>query len=280
MNTDAQTIPDPFWNRIISDWALVGPPLRPTPEETAVMEAMVRDWHREAACRSPRAGILGVTSEIVAMRWPEQTHISAFDKEPSIIAALWPKGGVPHAEAVCCNWLSLPIPDSSLDVVTGDGPLTQLSSLDEYRELARELARVVAPGGLLVLRLFVPPSERETVDSVFEELWCGRIENASAFRWRLLMSLQESPETGICLGDAWEEWHTRVSSPERLAETLGWPVEAVRVIDRYRSVATVYTFTPLDSVCALLEPDFSLTGQFVPSYRDGVRYPTVCFRRS
>ena len=196
-----------------------------------------------------------------------------------MIGYLWPKEGIPHATAMCCNWLSLPIADAALDVVAGDGPLTQLSFPDEFQKVARELARVVAPGGILALRLFVPPPEREPVDSVFEELWSGRIVNFNAFRWRLLMSLQESPEEGICVGAAWEVWHSRVRSPERLAETLGWPIDAIRVIDRYRSATAVYTFSPLESARALLEPDFTMTERVVPSYPDGIRYPTVCFQR-
>jgi hypothetical protein len=93
------------------------------------------------------------------------------------------------------------------------------------------------------------------------------------------MALQETPENGICVGEAWDVWHSRISSPELLAEKLNWPIEAIRVIDRYRSAAAVYTFTPLGSVCALLAPDFSMTEQIVPSYQDGICYPTVCFRR-
>ncbi len=269
---------EPFWSSIISDWSLVGPPLRPSPEDTAVMERMIRDWHREAACPCPRAGILGVTPEIVGMRWPEKSRIAAFDKEPAMIRDLWPKAGFPYATAICCNWLSLPIAEASLDVVTGDGALTQLSFPDEYRKISRELARVISPGGVLVLRLFVPPPERETVDTVFEDLWNGRIDNFNAFRWRMLMALQENPEEGISLGAAWEEWHSRIPSPERLAAALGWPIETVRVIDRYRYVTTVYSFPPLESVRAILEPDFLMAGCVVPLYRDGIRYPTVCFK--
>lgn len=244
------------------------------------MERMVHDWHRDTSCCSPRAGVLGVTPEIVGMHWPEQTRIMAFDKEPAMIGYLWPKGGIPHATAICCNWLSLPVADGGLDVVAGDGSLSQLSIPVEQRQVARQLARVVAPGGLLVLRLFVLPAEREPVDSVFEELWSGRIVNFNAFRWRLLMALQESPENGICLGDAWKVWHSRIPSPEQLAGTLGWPIEAVRVIDRYRAETTVYTFSSLESVRALLEPDFTLTELVVPSYQDGIRYPNACFRRT
>ena len=243
------------------------------------MERMVHDWHRDTSCCSPRAGILGVTPEIVGMGWPEQTRVTAFDKEPAMIGYLWPKDGIPHATAICCNWLSLPIADASLDMVAGDGPLTQLSFPDEFQAVASELARVVAPGGLLVLRLFVPPPEHESVDNVFKELWNGRIENFNSFRWRLLMSLQECPENGICVGKAWEAWHARIPSPEQLAECLGWPLEAIRVIDRYCSAPAVYTFTPLESISALLEPHFYLAEQVVPSYQDGIRYPTVSFRR-
>lgn len=271
--------PEPYWDRIGSDWSLIGPPLRPCAEDTAAMEDMLLSWRRSRAAVPLTAGVLGVTPEIVRMAWPEQTRISAFDKEPAMIGYLWPKEGIPHATAICCDWGSLPVADGALDVVAGDGPLTQLSFRGEHRQVARELARVTAPEGLLLLRLFVPPAEREPVETVFEDLWNGRIGNFNVFRWRLLMSLQESEETGICVGEAWKEWHARIPSPELLAGTLGWPIEVIRVIDRYCSAVAVYTFATLTSIESLLAPDFSLSEQRVPSYQDGERYPTVCFRR-
>lgn len=271
--------PEPYWNRIGSDWSLVGPPLRPSAEDTAVMERLVGDWHRGSERSIPRAGILGVTPEIVGMRWPEQTSITAFDKEPAMISYLWPKDGSSQAKAICCNWLSLPIADASLDVVAGDGSLTQLSFPDEFISIARELSRVVSSGGILVLRLFVPPPNHEPVDRVFDELWSGRIVNFNAFRWRLLMSLQESPQKGICVGDAWEVWNSRIPMPEHLAKVLGWPIDSIRVIDRYSSATAIYTFASLESIRAILEPNFSMVESFIPSYQDGISYPTVCFRR-
>lgn len=267
------------WNNLISDWSLLGSPLRPAPEDTTAMECMVRDWHRCSPSISPRAGILGVTPEIVGMRWPEQTRITAFDKEPAMIAAFWPKEGIPHATAICCNWLSFPLEDTSLEVIAGDGSLTLLSFPDQYTEIARELSRVVVPGGIIVLRLFVPPLERESVDYLFDELWKGSINNFNAFRWRLVMALQENPENGVCMGDAWEVWHSKIPEPESLAKTLGWPIETVRMIDRYRSLPVICSFPTLVSLCSIMEPNFTLTERFVPSYQDGERYPTVCFQR-
>lgn len=270
---------DAYWSRISAAWHLIGPPLRPSSEDITVMEHIVGTWQCDSSGRPARAGILGVTPEIVAMRWPQLSSLTAFDKEPAMIRNIWPTGLIPHAAAVCCNWISLPTADAGLDIVVGDGSLSQLSFPDECRKVSRELARVISAGGLLVLRLFVPPPEHETVDSVFEELWNGRIDNFNAFKWRLLMSLQEIPEKGVCVGDAWEVWHSRISSPERLAGTLGWSVESVRVIDRYCGESAVYSFPPLESITGLLEPDFYLSELVVPSYQDGNRYPTVCFTR-
>lgn len=273
------TSPDPFWHQIVSDWSLVGPPLRPAAEDTAVMERMVCDWHRNSGRCDFQAGVLGVTPEIVGMKWPQFANITAFDKEPAMISNLWPREGIPGTTAICCNWLSLPVADGTLDVIVGDGSLTQLAFPDEYRKVIRELARVMVSGGILVLRLFVAPHERESVDTVFEKLWGGHVENFNAFRWRLLMSLQENPDTGVCIGDAWEAWHSRIPSPELLANALGWPMDVVGVIDRYRSATTVYSFPSLEAVRAVLEPNFYLAERIIPSYQDGDRYPTVCFRK-
>jgi SAM-dependent methyltransferase len=189
------------------------------------MERMAREWYVEAGDHTLEAAVLGVTPEIVNMGWPEQTLVTAFDKEPAMIGYLWPKAVNPHAKAVCCNWRSLPVADACLGVVAGDGSLTQLSFSGEHQDVARELTRVIMPGGILVLRLFVPPLEPESVEHVFEDLWSGQIENFNAFRWRLLMSLQESPEKGVCVGRPGRNGMPGFLHLSRSLHSLGGPLK-------------------------------------------------------
>lgn len=244
------------------------------------MERLVQEWHLSSHTQSPQAAILGVTPEIVNMNWAGITEVTAFDNSPEMIRHLFIPPRHLHATAICANWLSLPLREASCNVVAGDGSFVLLSFPGEYRQLGEELARILAPGGILVIRLFGLPGDEDHVEMLFDDLWAGRISSFNVFKWRLLMALQESPETGICVGEAWKVWNAHVPSPEKLAAYLGWQLPVIRMIDKYRDdAATRYTYPRVDDLCRILAPDFYLTDRIVPSYEDGERYPTLCFKR-
>jgi hypothetical protein len=52
-----------YWNAIAGRWRLLGPPLRPSAPDLAVMQAAVAGQARRAG-RPLRAALLGVTAEI------------------------------------------------------------------------------------------------------------------------------------------------------------------------------------------------------------------------
>lgn len=269
-----------YWGNVGNDWDLIGPPLRPCLEDIASMEKLVDRWAGTARVTAPQAVILGVTPEIVGMRWPENTHILAFDREPSMIQNLWPHHRLSNAAALCSDWSELPLVDGSADVVMADGSFIFLAFPGEYRDLALELARIVAPGGIVVVRLFVPPHHKESVDDIFKDLWDGSIGNFNTFKWRLAMALSDPRDFSICVNDVWEAWNARICSAEQLADKLGWSLPVVRMIERYQGcVSTRYTFPPLNLISDALAPLFTQEQLCIPTYQDGERYPTVCFRR-
>jgi hypothetical protein len=269
-----------YWDNVGSDWDLIGPPLRPCPEDSAIMEQLVDRWVRKAQAAVSQAVILGVTQEIVGMRWPEKTHILAFDREPARIKSLWPRH-LPNAAALCSNWLELPLVDGYADLVLADGSFTLLKFPGEYRDLSKELARILSPGGIVVVRLYVAPDSKESVDDIFKDLWGGKISNFNTFKWRLAMALLDPSDYSSSFNEVWEAWHARMSSPEKLAETLGWPLPVIRMIERYRGcVSTRNSYPPLDKIRQALAPLFIQEDIVIPSYQDGERYPTVCFRKT
>lgn len=244
------------------------------------MERLVSRWSHTSAALAPQAAVLGVTPEIVNMHWHAITRVTAFDNSPEMIRHLFTPHQCQNVSAVCANWLSLPLHDASCGIVLGDGSFVLLSFPGEYRLLGRELARVLQPGGILVIRVFVLPPEREQVEALFDELWSGSVRNFNAFKWRLLMALQESPEAAVCVGEAWKAWHARVPSPEKLAAALGWQLPEINMIDKYRGdVTTCYSYPRVEDLCETLAPHFCLTDHIIPSYEDGERYPTLCFTR-
>jgi hypothetical protein len=270
-----------YWDKVGSDWSLIGPPLRPCREDIDCMEHMVGTRVSRSCIAAPQAVILGVTQEIVRMRWPENTHVLAFDQEPAMIQSVWPHHSFSNAAAICSNWLSLPLVDGCSDVVIGDGAFTMLAFPDVYLQQAHELKRILASDGIVVMRMFTVPEHRESVDDVFDNLWAGTIENFNIFKWRLAMALTNPVDYSVCVNDVWETWNAHIgSSVKKLADTLGWSPDVIKMIERYRGcVATRYSFPPLDRICEVLAHLFRQEEVIIPSYQDGERYPTICFRR-
>jgi hypothetical protein len=56
------------WPGIARSWHLVGPPLRPSPEEIELFERSIMRWAQGA--QEIQALILGVTPELFLLRWP------------------------------------------------------------------------------------------------------------------------------------------------------------------------------------------------------------------
>lgn len=270
-----------YWDRLAGEWDLIGPPLRPCPEDIATMEKLVNRWICPTCTAAPQGVVLGVTPEIVGMKWPENSHIQAFDQEPAMINSLLPRHIRNNAAAICANWMTLPLEDGYADLVLGDGSLTLLAFPDEYRLLVFELARILSPDGLLLLRLFAAPEQRESSDDIFKDLWSGKIRNLDTFRWRLEMALIGSSDYSVPINDVYEIMNANTINPDHMADTLGWPpLPVARMLERYRTFGTTrHSFPPLDIIKKIMAPHFRLEEVVMPSYQDGERYPIVCFRK-
>jgi hypothetical protein len=76
---------------------------------------------------------------------------------------------------------------------------------------------------------------------VFADLAGGKIGSFHAFKWRLAMSLQQSPGEGVRVDDIWRKW-------DEASVTTGWPSEAVDTIETYHGSDHRLTFTTLRQI--------------------------------
>lgn len=228
------------WPAVARNWPLIGPPLRPSPEDCASFAAVLDCWTAAHTDRAPRGLILGVTPELHALAWPDRSLLRAADRTEAMIRHIWP--GEPEA-ALMTDWRSLTITDRSMDIVMCDGGLHLLDYPRGQQALCAELARILAPGGLVAFRLFVPPERPETPEAVLHALRQGAIRDLNCLKLRLGMALQTSPQQGVALA---EVWHTlRGEAPEgwsELATRLGWRLDELSVIDAYRESGARYHF--------------------------------------
>ena len=133
------------------------------------------------------------------MRWPAGTRLLAVDRSQGMIDHVWPSQPFAGAEVVRGDWTELPLAAGACDVVVADACFSQVGFPLGYGRLARELARVLAPGGVFVMRAFVQLEPPESLAALFDDLNAGRIGNFHVFKWRLNMALHESVEAGVRL---------------------------------------------------------------------------------
>lgn len=267
------------WPDVARQWERVGPPLRPSRQDLTLVVDVIAGWARHHA-RGLRALICGVTPELYRLPWPAGSSVRAIDRARPMIQAVWPG---PRDAVVCADWAAMPLAPASVDVVLCDGGAHLVPYGVPRAAFARELARVISPGGLFVARLFVPPARRESPDAVLQDLLEGKIASLNVLKLRLGMALQANALEGVRLSRVWDALHAVAPDHEQLAARLGWPVDHVRAIDTYRDCPARYHFQTTDEVRALLCDDmggrFALESVSVPTYDLGERCPTVVFRR-
>ncbi len=267
--------PGQHWREIARRWEQVGPPLRPCAEDLAVYTAAINGWSRDHG--SPRALILGVTPELYRLSWPQGTELSAIDHTQAMIEALWPG---PRSAVTCADWTAMPFQPASRDIVLCDGGLHLLSYPYGQRQLVRELQGVLAPNGMCIFRLYVPPEQCESPEIVLQELLTGQVSNLNILKLRLAMALQEDAAQGVRLSRVWDAVHCVAPDWDDLAARLGWPREHLAAIDTYRDCPTRYHFASVAQVRQLFCEDpggFELESMHAPAYEPGERRPTLVF---
>jgi hypothetical protein len=166
-----------YWTAVARDYAALGPPLRPSPEDLRILEEAVATWAAAHAPERLRALLLGVTPDIVR---PAQSSLVALDKSAGAIAQLWAPGPVRRRWAVRGDWLQLPKRPSSCDVVIGDGSINCMKYPGTLRELAEALDQCLARDGILVLRCFVRPEAPDDPEEVIAEWPCSQVPHRAS----------------------------------------------------------------------------------------------------
>lgn len=264
------TSPADHWPLHARRWSLVGPPLRPCAEDVAITQAEVAPLGDAPV----HALVLGVTPELVALRLPAGSTVTAIDRSPAMIASLFV--AAPDRRALVGDWLSLPLPHASIDLVVGDG-VCSLLAVEDYGALAAELARVLRPGGRVVLRLFAAPARAETLDDVRAAL--PAIGSFDVLKWRIAMALQTKARA-VRVRDIRDAFDRLVPDRAALAAATGWPREVIDHVDIYRDSPASYSFPTVDEVRAAFAPALACTEVHTPRYELGERCPTLVLARA
>ena len=77
-------LPRDHFQRLVKTWSQFGPPLRPDSHDSAIVQRIV-----DGLPAGARAVLLGMTPEIVACRWPQNTQFTAVDHSDAMVQMLW-----------------------------------------------------------------------------------------------------------------------------------------------------------------------------------------------
>ena len=129
------------WQNHSRQWNLVGAPLKPSPQDGALMMEL------GTSCLGlsqtvKRIALLGVTPELIQLDWPQGVELDAFDNSEPMLQSVWAPNPKFASRVTLASWQALPVDDAHFDLVVGDGSFNALPSLVEYAPVFQELARI------------------------------------------------------------------------------------------------------------------------------------------
>lgn len=271
------TIQTVVWGQNAHQWSRVGPPLKPSSEDTDLTLVSLRPL-LDGVTYYRKVAILGVTPELVQLPWPADVELMAFDHSAHMIEQVWLPNPLVPSSIHQSDWAALPLESSSLMAVVGDGSFNALPSLNSYRDVLAELHRVMVPEALVIVRCFIRPDNVESLDEVVAAVQLGRVGSFHALKWRLAMSLADVPGAGVPVSDIHTAFEDCFPSRIQLAKQTGWSLLQIDTIDAYQDAATRYNFPTLTEMHAQCTPYFKVQDVRYATYELADRCPTLTLR--
>jgi len=255
------------WSGMSARYAAYTPPLRISPSEHKTYFELASQWlsEQQSFNLKPRVLVLGATPEFYHFPWPAGTDLLAVDHSADMLSAIWPGSS---EQSLCADWSTMDLPDASRDVVLCDGGFTFISSPEPLQRMAENVARILAPGGHFIVRMFVNADQQETPAELFRALEQGNVQTISELKMRLWLALNAIPNTslnatlnanlnamenagegkGVRLVDVWRCFQAEYKTPELLAQRVSWPEPLWPLIQAYEDKTDTYYFPSVDEV--------------------------------
>ena len=260
------------WSKTAVGLGLARAPWTPSPEDgRLLLEAVTA----HLAGRRSLVAVLGVTPALIQLTWPEGATILAVEANPAMIRSQWRSHPKIPSAVVCGRWETLPLPSGSVATVVGDGSLNALPYAS-YPGLFREVARVLAPAGVFVLRCFVRPEIPMEIAKIEQEVAGRRHLTSAPFRLRLCTALADS-DGSLVLGSLLERFNAHFPDRRRLADAAGWEMAEVDRFDMDRGSKIELTFPTLAELAAHAQPYFAIEEVRHGSYPLAELCPRVTF---
>ena len=266
----------PSWTGLARHWQAVATPLRPGPEDVCYVQRVVDAL--AAHVRRPRVLLLGVTPELSTLEYPADANLVAVDSSPEMLRAWWTPPRGCGSLALLGRWQTLPVRDTSVDLVLADASFCALPDVAGMRQVMARVAAAMRPGALLCGRTFVSPAQPECLDDIVDDLRSGRAGSVHATKWRVAMALQGDRDDGVALARVLEAIE---AAGERcvLGARNGWSEASMATLDAYRGVSSRLCFPSLSRTRELFGEHFDELDCRLPGYELGDRCPMLLSRR-
>lgn len=185
------------------------------------------------------------------------------------------RAGAPTAALVQARAQALPFATGAFAAVVSHFAWTLMPDL---AVIVGELARVLAPGGRVALRLFAAPAVTESLDAVAAALAAGAIGSFHALKWRVAMAIQPA-DRNVAVVDIGRAVEALCGDRAALAARTGWPRAVIDAIASYRGSGLRYSFPTQAEVIAALGDALAVVDVTRPGYELGERCPTVVWAR-
>jgi SAM-dependent methyltransferase len=267
--------PRDLFARLTRTWSQFGPPMRPSPFDTAVVQRVA-----DGLAPSARVAILGLTPETIGCRWPEGTTLLALDHSAAMVAILWPAPSAPaRSSAVLADWMNLPLADEGTDIACGDGCYVFLPYPHGFAALTAEVQRVLRPGGRFVSRVFARADQPEPLARIADEYARGGIGSVHALKLRLFGALHGKGGNGTSLDEVWRAWKKLPPIPADVAPRRGWTAQEVAGIEAYAGLTTRYYLPTLSEMRTIHADGFDEIECCVGDYEHAQHCPTFVLTR-
>jgi SAM-dependent methyltransferase len=184
---------------------------------------------------------LGVTPQIANA----YTHVTAVDREPSMIENVWP-GNTETKRAIQDNWLTVALPENYYDGIIGDGSINMLRYTEDVDFMLGKALSLLRPGGVFACRMFTRPDENITLERLLAEAKTPTV-NFSAYR-RLIpmyLAVEHGPLVPVRLIlELFDQLF-----PDR--SQLPWTAEQMSTLEPYRKSEATTWFPTRSEILAL-----------------------------
>lgn len=215
------------WAGLARRLAVMGPPQVPT-------KAVARAMARLAGTARPLL-VLGATPALVALPGP----LVAAEGNAAALATLWPGDG-PGRRAVLADWRALPFAAGQFGAVLGDGAINVMPAPAAAVAVLAEAARVLVPGGRIVLRVFLRPTPAPAPDRVLADAAAAGTLNV--LRWRLASALAAPPDHAVAVADVLAAAEAALGPLDAFAAACGMDGRQAEHWRAYRGSALRYLF--------------------------------------